>query len=74
MWDDKHDWYSVWLEPGQTLLLTLSHASGDGVSMSVWMKIIPLGIKQSQKLEILFSSERMRLKLVEFTVSQSMQQ
>ena len=36
MWDDKHDWYSVWLEPGQTLLLTLSHASGDGVSMSVW--------------------------------------
>ena len=36
MWEDKHDWYSVWLEPGQTLLLTLSHASGDGVSMSVW--------------------------------------
>ncbi len=36
MWDDKQDWYSVWLEPGQTLLLTLSHASGDGVSMSVW--------------------------------------
>ena len=36
MWDDKHDWFSVWLEPGQTLLLTLSHASGDGVSMSVW--------------------------------------
>jgi len=36
MWDDKRDWYSVWLEPGQTLLLTLSHASGDGVSMSVW--------------------------------------
>ena len=36
MWDDKHDWYSVWLEPGQTLLLTLSHASGDGVSMAVW--------------------------------------
>ena len=36
MWDDKHDWYSVWLEPGQTLLLTLSHASGDGVSMSIW--------------------------------------
>ena len=36
MWNDKHDWYSVWLEPGQTLLLTLSHASGDGVSMSVW--------------------------------------
>ncbi len=36
MWDDKHDWYSVWVEPGQTLLLTLSHASGDGVSMSVW--------------------------------------
>ena len=36
MWDDEHDWYSVWLEPGQTLLLTLSHASGDGVSMSVW--------------------------------------
>ena len=36
MWDDRQDWYSVWLEPGQTLLLTLSHASGDGVSMSVW--------------------------------------
>ena len=36
MWDDKHDWFSVWLEPGQTLLLTLSHASGDGVSMAVW--------------------------------------
>ena len=36
MWDDRHDWYSVWLEPGQTLLLTLSHASGDGVSMAVW--------------------------------------
>ena len=36
MWSDEHDWYSVWLEPGQTLLLTLSHASGDGVSMSVW--------------------------------------
>ena len=36
MWDDKRDWFSVWLEPGQTLLLTLSHASGDGVSMSVW--------------------------------------
>ena len=36
MWDDKHDWFKVWLEPGQTLLLTLSHASGDGVSMSVW--------------------------------------
>ncbi|MFZ8907240.1 MAG: hypothetical protein ACO2Y2_07890, partial [Poseidonia sp.] len=36
MWEDKHDWYSVWLEPGQTLLLTLSHASGDGVSMAVW--------------------------------------
>ncbi len=36
MWDDKHDWFKIWLEPGQTLLLTLSHASGDGVSMSVW--------------------------------------
>jgi hypothetical protein len=36
MWNDQQDWYSVWLEPGQTLLLTLSHASGDGVSMSVW--------------------------------------
>ena len=36
MWADEHDWFSVWLEPGQTLLLTLSHASGDGVSMSVW--------------------------------------
>jgi len=36
MWTDRYDWYSVWLEPGQTLLLTLSHASGDGVSMSVW--------------------------------------
>ena len=36
MWSDKIDWYSIWLEPGQTLLLTLSHASGDGVSMSVW--------------------------------------
>ena len=36
MWSDQQDWYSVWLEPGQTLLLTLSHASGDGVSMSVW--------------------------------------
>ena len=36
MWSDKVDWYSIWLEPGQTLLLTLSHASGDGVSMSVW--------------------------------------
>ena len=36
MWEDKHDWFNVWLEPGQTLLLTLSHASGDGVSMSVW--------------------------------------
>lgn len=36
MWDDKQDWYSVWLEPGQTLLLTLSHASGDGVSLAVW--------------------------------------
>ena len=36
MWEDRQDWYSVWLEPGQTLLLTLSHASGDGVSMSVW--------------------------------------
>ena len=36
MWTDNQDWYSVWLEPGQTLLLTLSHASGDGVSMSVW--------------------------------------
>ena len=36
MWDDEHDWYSVWLEAGQTLLLTLSHAAGDGVSISVW--------------------------------------
>ena len=36
MWSDQQDWYSVWLEPGQTLLLTLSHASGDGISMSVW--------------------------------------
>ena len=36
MWDDKHDWFKIWLESGQTLLLTLSHASGDGVSMSVW--------------------------------------
>ncbi|MEC7180669.1 MAG: hypothetical protein VXW36_04690, partial [Candidatus Thermoplasmatota archaeon] len=36
MWSDQQDWFSVWLEPGQTLLLTLSHASGDGVSMSVW--------------------------------------
>ena len=36
MWDDKHDWFTVWLESGQTMLLTLSHASGDGVSMSVW--------------------------------------
>ena len=36
MWDDKYDWFTVWLEPGQTMLLTLSHASGDGVSMSVW--------------------------------------
>ena len=36
MWDDKHDWFNVWLEPGQTMLLTLSHASGDGVSMSIW--------------------------------------
>ena len=22
MWNDQQDWYSVWLEPGQTLLLT----------------------------------------------------
>jgi hypothetical protein len=36
MWDDKHDWFKIWLEPSQTMLLTLSHASGDGVSMSVW--------------------------------------
>ena len=36
MWDDELDWFTVWLEPGQTLLLTLSHAAGDGVSMSVW--------------------------------------
>ena len=36
MWDDKHDWFTVWLEADQTMLLTLSHASGDGVSMSVW--------------------------------------
>ena len=36
MWEDKYDWFNIWLEPGQTLLLTLSHASGDGVSMSVW--------------------------------------
>ena len=36
MWDDRHDYFTVWLESGQTLLLTLSHASGDGVSMSVW--------------------------------------
>ena len=36
MWSDELDYYGVWLEPGQTLLLTLSHAAGDGVSMSVW--------------------------------------
>ena len=36
MWQDDKDWYSIWLEPGQTLLLSLSHAAGDGVSMSVW--------------------------------------
>ena len=36
MWDDGIDYFTVWLESGQTLLLTLSHASGDGVSMSVW--------------------------------------
>jgi len=36
MWSDDQDWYGIWLEPGQTLLLTLSHASGDGVSMAVW--------------------------------------
>ena len=36
MWDDRHDYFTVWLESGQTLLLPLSHASGDGVSMSVW--------------------------------------
>jgi hypothetical protein len=36
MWDDELDYYGVWLESGQTLLLTLSHAAGDGVSMSVW--------------------------------------
>jgi len=36
MWDDEQDWFTVWLEPSQTMLLTLSHASGDGVSMSVW--------------------------------------
>ena len=36
MWDDRHDWFTVWLESGQTMLLTLSHAAGDGVSMSVW--------------------------------------
>ena len=41
MWNDAHDWYNVWLEPGQTLLLTLSHASGDGVSMSVWDEETP---------------------------------
>ena len=36
MWDDELDYFGVWLESGQTLLLTLSHAAGDGVSMSVW--------------------------------------
>ena len=36
MWSDELDYFGVWLEPGQTLLLTLSHAAGDGVSMSVW--------------------------------------
>ena len=36
MWSDEIDYFGVWLEPGQTLLLTLSHAAGDGVSMSVW--------------------------------------
>ena len=36
MWSDDQDWYGIWLEAGQTLLLTLSHASGDGVSMAVW--------------------------------------
>ncbi len=36
MWNDDQDWYGIWLEAGQTLLLTLSHASGDGVSMAVW--------------------------------------
>jgi hypothetical protein len=36
MWDDRHDWFTVWLESGQTMLLTLSHGAGDGVSMSVW--------------------------------------
>ena len=36
MWNDELDYFGVWLEPGQTLLLTLSHAAGDGVSMSVW--------------------------------------
>ena len=36
MWSDEVDYFGVWLEPGQTLLLTLSHAAGDGVSMSVW--------------------------------------
>ncbi|MEJ6563203.1 MAG: hypothetical protein QNL85_05815, partial [Euryarchaeota archaeon] len=36
MWSDELDHFGVWLEPGQTLLLTLSHAAGDGVSMSVW--------------------------------------
>ena len=36
MWSDELDYFGVCLEPGQTLLLTLSHAAGDGVSMSVW--------------------------------------
>ena len=34
MWNDVTTVQRV-VEPGQTLLLTLSHASGDGVSMSV---------------------------------------
>ena len=39
MWSDELDYFGVWLEPGQTLLLTLSHAAGDGVSMSVWDEV-----------------------------------
>ena len=54
MWNDKHDWYSVWLRPGQTLLLTLSHASGDGVSMSVWdekIRYLDLVIPEKQEIQ-----------------------
>ena len=42
MWSDEFDYFGVWLEPGQTLLLTLSHAAGDGVTMISVIRVLQI--------------------------------